>query len=149
VREGGRVENLYIPGQAGSFPTPTADFDASNGVLAITGESHPEDAATFYAPLILWLETFTAGPPRRVSLELRLTFFSNTTRSQLLALLRRLSAFAGRGAEVRATWQVDPDDDDMVDTVADFEAMSGLKIEVVRASAPPEGSPTREQRAGV
>lgn len=136
------MENLYIPGQVGSFPTPTVDFDAAHGVLVITGESHPEDAAAFYAPLILWLDTLTTGPQRRVILELRLTFFSPSTRPQLLAILRRLHAFAGRDADILATWQIDPDDDDMVDTAADFEAMSGLPIRIVRSSLPlPEDPP--------
>lgn len=136
------MENLYIPGQVGSFPTPTVDLDAAHGVLVITGESHPEDAAAFYAPVILWLDTLTSGPPRKVVLELRLTFFSPSTQPQLLALLRRLHAFAARGATVVATWQIDPDDDDMVDTAADFETMSGLPIRIVRSSLPiPDGPP--------
>lgn len=124
------AERLFIPGQAGSFPTPRVEFDGEAGVLRLAGESHPEDAASFYAPLILWLDGLVAGPPRAVILELRLTFFSAATRPQLVALLRRLRRWASRGAEVRATWFIDPGDEDMIDVAGDLAAMSGLPIRV-------------------
>lgn len=124
------AERLFIPGQVGSFPTPRVEFDGETGVMRLEGESHPENAASFYAPLILWLDGLVAGPPRVVSLELRLTFFSAATRPQLLALLRRLKRWTSRGAEVRATWYIDPGDEDMIDVAGDLAKMSGLPIRV-------------------
>ncbi|MCY1010540.1 SiaC family regulatory phosphoprotein [Nannocystis pusilla] len=56
------------------------DFDGELGLLRLEGESHPEEAAQFYAPLILWLDTLIASPPASVVFELRLTFFSAATR---------------------------------------------------------------------
>jgi hypothetical protein len=131
-RTGGSLvaERLYIPGQAGSWPTPYVDFDGDSGLLRLEGESHPEDAASFYAPLILWLDGLTSGQPRSVKLELRLTFFSAATRPQLLALLRRLKRWAVRGADVRAIWFIDPGDEDMVDVAGDLAMMAGLPIRV-------------------
>lgn len=129
------AERLFIAAVGGSFPTPRVEFDGETGVLRLEGESHPEDAASFYAPLILWVDGFVAGPPRPVTLELRLSFFSATTRPQLVALLRRLRKFAGRGAEVRATWFIDPGDEDMIDVAGDLAAMSGLPIRVLSATA--------------
>lgn len=128
------MEDLYIVGQGGSHPTPAVDFDAETGVLTLAGASHPEDAAAFYARLILWLDALTAGPPRAVRVELRLTSFSPSTRPQLLALLRRLRAWTRRGATVSVLWHVDPRDDDMVDTAADFQTMSGLPIHIISAT---------------
>lgn len=130
------MESLYIPGQVGSFPTPVVSFDLERSVLVLAGESHPEDAATFYAPLILWLDALIESPPRGLLFEIRLTFFSPSTRPQLLAMLRRLRLWSARGAEVTVQWQVDDDDDDMVDTAADFATMSGLPIRIVRARPP-------------
>ncbi|WP_434420658.1 SiaC family regulatory phosphoprotein [Nannocystis pusilla] len=91
------------------------DFDGELGLLRLEGESHPEEAAQFYAPLILWLDALITSPPASVVFELRLTFFSAATRPQLLALLRRLKKWANRGATVRATWYIDPGDEDMVE----------------------------------
>ncbi|WAS94493.1 SiaC family regulatory phosphoprotein [Nannocystis punicea] len=125
------AERLYLPAQAGSFPTPRVDFDGELGLLRLEGESHPEEAAQFYAPLILWLDMLITSPPASVVFELRLTFFSAATRPQLLALLRRLKKWANRGAEVRATWYIDPGDEDMVDVAGDLAMMSGLAIRVV------------------
>lgn len=124
------AERLFIPAQGGSFPTPRVDFDPATGVMRLEGESHPEDAASFYAPLILWIDGLVSGPPRAVTLELRLTFFSAATRPQLLALLRGLRKWASRGAEVRASWFIDPGDEDMVDVAGDLASMSGLPIRV-------------------
>lgn len=124
------AERLFLPMQGGSFPTPRVEFDGEAGLLRIEGESHPEDAALFYAPLILWLDALIADPPDAVAIELRLTFFSAATRPQLLALLRRLKKCAGRGAEVRAIWFIDPGDEDMVDVAGDLAVISGLPIRV-------------------
>lgn len=125
------VDDLYILGQGGDHPTPAIEFDADVGVLTLAGASHPENAAAFYAPLILWLDALIAGPPRPVRLELRLTSFGPSTRPQLLAMLRRLRAWARRGAGVSVRWFVDPRDDDMIDTAADFQTMSGLPIHII------------------
>jgi len=124
------AERLYVPAQSGSFPTPRVDFDGELGLMRLEGESHPEDAASFYAPLILWLDALVTAPPSSVVFELRLTFFSAATRPQLLGLLRRLKKWAGRGAQVRATWYIDPGDEDMVDVAGDLAMMSGLAIRV-------------------
>jgi hypothetical protein len=69
-----------------------------------------------------------------VVLELRLTFFSAATRPQLVALLRRLKKWTLCGAAVRATWYVDPGDEDMVDVAGDLAAMSGLAIRVANTA---------------
>lgn len=125
------MESLYITGQGGTFPTPFVSFEA-DGVLSLSGESHPENAAAFYAPLILWLDALIDGPPRPLVFEVRLTFFSAHTRPQLIAMLRRLRRWANRGAEVEIHWYIDIGDDDMIDTAADFGAMSGLPLRIVR-----------------
>jgi hypothetical protein len=125
------VDELYILAQGGSYPTPAIEFDANGGILKIAGASHPENAAAFYAPLILWLDALIAGPARSVRVELRLSSFGPSTRPQLLALLRRLRAWTRRGAAVSVRWFVDPRDDDMVDTAADFQTMSGLPIHII------------------
>lgn len=126
------MENLYIPGQGGTFPTPFVSFEFDRGVLTLTGESHPENAAAFYAPLILWLDALIEGPPREVAFEVRLSFFSPSTRPQLLAMLRRLRLWSSRGAEVSVHWHVDLADDDMIDVAADFGTMAGLPVRVLR-----------------
>lgn len=136
------MEDLYVAGQGGTFPTPYVSFERDRGVLALAGESHPENAAVFYAPLILWLDALIEGPPRRVVFDVRLTFFSPTTRPQLLAMLRRLRLWSNRGAEVLVQWHVDLEDDDMIDIAADFGTMSGLPVRVLREAmhSPPVGS---------
>ncbi|MCY1010539.1 hypothetical protein OV079_34240 [Nannocystis pusilla] len=45
--------------------------------------------------------------------------------------MRRLKKWANRGATVRATWYIDPGDEDMVDVAGDLAMMSGLAIRVV------------------
>jgi hypothetical protein len=125
------TERLFLPPLTGSFPTPGVDFDAEAGLMRLEGESHPEDAALFYAPLILWTDALIARPPGSMVFELRLTFFSAATRPQLLALLRRLKKWSSCGADVRAVWYIDPGDEDMVDVAGDMAVMSGLPIRVV------------------
>jgi hypothetical protein len=128
------VDELHILAQGGGHPTPAIEFDRNSGILTIAGASHPDNAAAFYAPLILWLDALIAGPPRTVRVELRLSSFGPSTRPQLLALLRRLRAWTRRGAAVSVRWFVDPRDDDMVDTAADFQTMSGLPIHIISAA---------------
>ena len=49
------MDKLSLPATAA---TPAVDFDAATGVLAISGESYPENAFEFYKPLLGWTATF-------------------------------------------------------------------------------------------
>ena len=60
---------------------------------------------------------------------------SSRVEPQLLGMLRRLRAWTRRGAAVSVRWYVDARDDDMIDTAADFQSMSGLPIHILSSSA--------------
>lgn len=52
------MDNFYI---AATSTSPEVDFRFDQNVLTLRGESYPENAAAFYAPVIEQLRTYLAG----------------------------------------------------------------------------------------
>lgn len=101
--------------------SPEVDFDFETGELALRGESYPEDAASFFGPVVAGLRDFLErrdGPPVRLTVEL--IYFNSSTAKVLMNLLQMLEAEAARGRSVRVDWRYARGDDTMQEFGEDF-----------------------------
>jgi hypothetical protein len=101
--------------------SPEVDFDFETGELALRGESYPEDAASFFGPVVAGLRDFLErrdGPPIRLTVEL--IYFNSSTAKVLMNLLQMLETEAARGRPVRVDWRYAPGDDTMQEFGEDF-----------------------------
>lgn len=101
--------------------TPAVSFDFGTRRLSISGESYPEDAASFYGPLLQALEGYLADPAaEQTVLELQMVYFNSSTAKALMNIFQMLENAARRGTPVTINWRHHVDDDIMREFGEDF-----------------------------
>ncbi len=114
------MENLYIPPTDHS---PEIKFDYSIHALHINGESYPENAMAFYAPVRASLEHYLTAAksehPLQVNVALR--YFNSSSTKLIRSLMGMLDGSAKAGRKVVTYWHHDPEDDMMMEFGADLQ----------------------------
>ncbi len=126
------MENIDIKGFKDDFFIPTVNFNAETGVCEITGESYLEETVEFYAPLIKWLEEYTADSENtKISFNFKLTYYNTSSSKRIVDILLILKSFEEKGKEVEVNWYYEEDDLDIVEEVEDFMKISRLSINLI------------------
>ncbi|MBF0304302.1 MAG: DUF1987 domain-containing protein [Alphaproteobacteria bacterium] len=106
---------------AASERTPAVDLDFLARSLSLSGESYPEDAASFFGPLFEAIKLLLADPrggPVRV--EIALAYFNSSSAKALMNILQAMEAAAGSGTPVEVVWRHAADDEMMREFGEDF-----------------------------
>ncbi len=114
------MKDLHIPP---SNETPEVDFRYSEHRLVIRGESYPENAVSFYAPIRNSLQDYLAslGPGDKVTVAIALRYFNSSSTKLIRALVAMLNAAALAGRQVVLDWYHDEDDDMMLEFGLDLQ----------------------------
>lgn len=112
--------------------TPLVDFDAQTGCLLIKGRSLPEDAWSFYKPIIEWASTLALNSSNCLTIEFFLEYFNSSSGRYLLELLSTLEK--KKKEHVKVVWVCEPDDDLMQEKGEEFESLLELPFEFRTAS---------------
>ncbi|HRY14819.1 MAG: DUF1987 domain-containing protein [Candidatus Competibacteraceae bacterium] len=102
--------------------SPALEFDAETGRLSIKGESYPENAAAFYAPVFAWLKEFLAGlaSGAAVQVDLQILYLNSSSTKVMLNFLDLLEQAAQSGASVTVNWHYDPDNEAILECGQDL-----------------------------
>jgi hypothetical protein len=107
------MENLFI---AATATSPEIDFRFDEQVLALRGESYPENAAAFYAPIIerlnVWLD---ACVDAAITVEVTLTYFNSSSTKMLFSMFDALDRAASSGKSVQVNWYRDEEDETILE----------------------------------
>lgn len=122
------MERLRIDG---TKYTLAIDLDPATGAMVFAGESYPENARAFFAPVFSWLELFLATSPAHVNAELSLDYLNTSSTKCLLDILEVLEKFKDAGVAITVTWFYSKDDEDTLTLGQDIAEDSGLPIEFV------------------
>jgi hypothetical protein len=114
------VERLLIEA---TKSTPAVDFDAERRQLAIRGESYPENAFQFYAPILEWLDCFLQPGSNEAIIELILQMpYINTSSSKcLMMVLEKLEKARSQGWRVIINWYYDPENENELECAEEFQ----------------------------
>lgn len=123
------MQDLYIPATA---ETPEVKFAFAEHQLHISGESYPENAMAFYAPLRASLQNYLALPhDQHIEAHFSLKYFNSSSTKLLRALISLLHEAAHAGKKIVAHWYHDPEDDMMMEFGQDLkDEFRMLHIEV-------------------
>jgi hypothetical protein len=128
------MENLIVEATRSS---PAIRFDAEQRCLCLSGESYPENAAAFYAPVFAWLKTFlaTLAPSAAVRVELDIQYLNSSSTKVMLNLLDLLEQAAQDGTPIAVEWYYDPDNEAMLECGQDFsEELTALNFRLMERS---------------
>ncbi|MEI7290764.1 MULTISPECIES: DUF1987 domain-containing protein [Paraburkholderia] len=107
------MENLFI---AATATSPEIDFRFDQQWLSLRGESYPENAAAFYAPIIeqlnAWLDASTAAT---ITVEVTLTYFNSSSTKMLFSVFDALDRAASAGNQVQVNWYRDEEDETILE----------------------------------
>jgi hypothetical protein len=107
-----------------SFETPAIELNAGNGRIEFSGRSLPEDSATYYRPVLNWIDEYVNRPKEKTDVEIKLEYFNTATSMVLLKMFNKLQSLS----EVTIHWYHYPEDDDMLESGKEFEELSRLNF---------------------
>ncbi|HRE98102.1 MAG TPA: DUF1987 domain-containing protein, partial [Flavobacteriales bacterium] len=67
--------------------TPLVKFDPANGAFEIRGKSIPQDADSFYIPILEWMEEYVNNPNSITKVVLDLEYFNISSSKRILFIL--------------------------------------------------------------
>lgn len=122
------MEKLEIEG---TDATPHITCDASAGKIVFIGRSIPENATSFYSPVIAWIKEYSKSPIDRTELAFNLDYINSISQKLLLDILYRLEEMTkANGNVVHVTWRFESDDDQMRNEGEVFASKVDLNFEL-------------------
>ena len=122
------MDNLIIEE---SKQTPKVNFNASTGILEISGRSIPENTFEFFNPVLLWLDEYSQNAQDVTTINVNLEYFNTSSSKYILEIFKRLKGLINDGKEVLVKWYYEEDDEEMMETGEDYEDVSGLTFEII------------------
>ena len=114
------MDNFYI---AATSTSPEVDFRFDQNVLTLRGESYPENAAAFYAPIIEQLRTYLAGcNDSSITVDVTLTYFNSSSTKMLFSVFDALDEAASSGNRVLVNWFRDAEDETILEFGEELQA---------------------------
>ena len=105
----------------GSNDCPTILLDKEKGIFEISGQSLPEEAISFYLPVIEWFEEYIKEPLPETILTLDLDYCNSSSTKAIADVLEVLEDYCKGGGKVEVRWMYMEDDDDMLDVGKEFQ----------------------------
>jgi len=106
--------------------TPSVSL-STKGILKIEGRSIPEDAATFFEPLLNWTNEFTSENMR---FDIKLEYFNTSSSKFILEMLRIIEKNPNR-KDVIVNWFYEEGDLDVLESGQYFESIIGLPFKYI------------------
>lgn len=106
--------------------TPEVILDKSKNELIFSGRSLPEDASSFYQPVIDWLKNYSAAPNDETKFEMKLEYFNTASSKLLLDVLSVLEDIDN----AKVIWYFFEDDEDMEEAGEEFSELVDVEFEL-------------------
>ncbi len=119
------MDNFYIEATATS---PEIDFRFDQNLLSMKGESYPENAAAFYAPIVQQLRSFLSGKEgATITANIALAYFNSSSTKMLFSIFDALDQAAEAGNQIIVNWYHEEEDETIFEfgeeLKADFTAI--------------------------
>lgn len=89
---------------ASTADKPEINLDPQQDVFEILGKSLPEDAKSFFDPVIEWFEEYANEPNELTVFNLKLNYFNSSSARKLVELLSVMEKIQEEGKEVKIVW---------------------------------------------
>src|SRR5437868_10642758 len=126
------MDNLVIPPSAA---TPAVDFNAATGVIALSGESYPENAFEFFKPLLAWVSVFFRESTGPATAEIALSYLNTSSIKSVMDLLDLFESAHREGRQVSVRWSYHKDNDRALEMIEEFKEEVTLPFFIVPAGA--------------
>lgn len=121
------LNSLHIEG---TEETPLISFDIATGDFRMEGRSLPEDAYSFFKPVIEWINKFIESRHREVALKIHLDYFNSSSGRYLMEILALIERAAENGDGFSITWVSEKDDELMLEKGEEFQSLLNLPFQI-------------------
>jgi hypothetical protein len=111
--------------------TPKIILDPDNNILEISGRSLPEDVASFYDPILHWLDEYAENPKDSTVFTFKLVYFNTASSKALLDILMKLEEMHENGNDVKIKWFYPEDDEDMQEAGEEYAEIVDVPFEQI------------------
>ncbi len=112
----------------GDEDIPTVVLDRENNIFEMSGRSLPEEALSFYRPILKWLDDYARNPLPRTEFVFNMSYYNTATAKQILEILLRLEDIYSTGHDVRVTWLYESGDIEMEDAGVEYARIVNVPI---------------------
>ena len=115
---------------------PGVNFDITSKRLLVNGRSIPENAFTFYTPLITWINDFYSKNSFNTKVEastidITCDYFNSSSAKMFLYMFEALANYQKEGHLIDINWFVSKEDEEIIDMIDDIRLISEIKIKIL------------------
>lgn len=115
--------------------TPKVVLDKASGQFEFSGKSLPEDVASFYDPIVAWLDAYIADPNDTTKFQFKMEYFNTASSKMILQILEKIKELSNTGKEVIVEWHYPDDDEDMEEAGEDFSTIVEVPFKMISYEA--------------
>ena len=108
---------------------PSVFLDKDKSKFEISGKSLPEDVATFYQPMLDWMEEYKSSPLDNTIFDFKLVYFNTASSKMILDVLLALEELKEDGKDVLVRWHSLSNDEDMKEAGEEYADMVEVNFE--------------------
>lgn len=101
--------------------TPEIVADASRGLLAMTGDSYPENSYEFFGEIVRWVQEYLDQREDPLRLELRLAYLNTSSVRAMLDIFDLLEEAHSRNRDVVVEWLYDARNERVAELAGEFK----------------------------
>lgn len=122
-------ENLKI---AGTEDSPEIEMNNEAGEIVISGRSLPEDAFSFYEPVLNWISDYQKHPKGSTNFVFKLEYFNTASAKQIFKIISMAGELLKGGQTIFIKWHYDEGDKDMHSSGERFSKLTNLQFEFIQ-----------------
>lgn len=113
--------------------TPTIHFCEAADLLAIRGDSFPENAAKFYAPVLEWLREYIDEiSKQKVTMEFEIVYFNSSTSKIFMTIFDMMEEAVIEGKDITVNWKCNEKNETAIECGEEFkEDLEQLPFNIV------------------
>jgi hypothetical protein len=116
---------------AGTQSSPAIRSDWAQGVLAMQGDSYPENSYELFHQVFAWIERYLAEAGQPLHLELRLLYLNTSSIKAMMDIFDLLEAAHQAGQAVSVSWRYDQRNERVVELAEEFKEDCTFPFDVV------------------
>lgn len=111
--------------------TPEINLDANEGVIELKGRSIPENASSFYYPILDWINGYCDSPNEKTTFNFYLEYINSISQKMLVDILNKAKELKEKGSNIEVNWMYDEDDEEMLEEGEIFESKFNLEMNLM------------------
>lgn len=123
------MEPLFIKSTSDS---PEVNFNPEDNNFEISGLLIPEDPASFYKPIIDWVNEYIKNPNPITSISLKIEYINTSSSKSLVQILRVFEKLNKTNDTVAIKWYWE--DEDMLEAARDYQSVLKIPFEIIEVA---------------